>query len=147
MGGGGAAGDDEWDLDRFVLAQDEDGTYERALAEVRRGRKSTHWMWFVFPQLAGLGHSPTAVYYAISGLDEARAYFAHPVLGPRLRECVAAVLDNDDSVESIFGPIDAMKLRSSMTLFMRAEPDEPGFGAVLEAFFDGVADSATLERL
>jgi uncharacterized protein (DUF1810 family) len=140
-------GEDDWNLGRFVQAQDDGGTHERALEEIRRGRKTTHWMWFVFPQLAGLGHSPTAVYYAISSLDEARAYLAHAVLGPRLFACVDAVLELDGAAESIFGSIDAVKLRSSMTLFTQAAPDEPRFGAVLDKFFDGIADTATLERL
>ena len=132
------------DLERFVRAQDSGGTYEQALAELRRGRKTTHWMWFVFPQVAGLGRSPMAQRYAIESLDEARAYLAHPVLGPRLLECAQAVLDSDPgSAEAIFGGIDAVKLRSSMTLFLRADPSHPQFQGVLDAYFDGVPDAAT----
>ena len=135
------------DLQRFVDAQDSGGTYDQAVAELRRGRKVSHWMWFVFPQIAGLGRSSTAQAYAIADLAEARAYLAHPVLGPRLLECSRLVADHADrSAEQIFGGIDAMKLRSSMTLLAQAAPDEPVFGEVLEAFFDG-PDQATLDRL
>ena len=135
-----------FDLDRFVSAQDSGGTYEQALTELRRGRKTSHWMWFVFPQVAGLGRSGTAQHYAVSGLDEARAYLAHPVLGQRLRESVAALLETDaGSAEEVLGSTDAMKLRSSMTLFDRADPDEPAFAAVLDRFFDGRPDPRTLE--
>jgi uncharacterized protein (DUF1810 family) len=144
---------DPFDLRRFVDAQDEGGTYQRALGELRRGRKSSHWMWFVFPQLAGLGLSATSRRYAISSLDEARAYLAHPVLGPRLIEC-ASVLEGtgrtgEDGAEQIFGGVDAQKLRSSMTLFARAAgPDGPAaFGQVLRQFFGGVEDQATLDLL
>src|ERR1700757_3448214 len=109
---------DPYDLQRFVAAQDSGGTYEQARAELRSGRKRSHWMWFVFPQIAGLGQSPTSRRYAISSLDEARAYLAHPVLGARLLDCARIVGELDDrSAEEIFGAIDAMKLRSSMTLF------------------------------
>jgi uncharacterized protein (DUF1810 family) len=141
-------GDDGFRLRRFVEAQDAGGTYDAALAELRRGRKSGHWMWFVFPQVAGLGSSPAAREYAISGLDEARAYLAHPVLGPRLLQSARALLDGPgrDAVEML-GPVDAMKLRSSMTLFAAADPDQPVYGQVLEKFFDGEADQATLARL
>ena len=136
-----------YDLARFVDAQDSGGTYERALAELRAGRKSSHWMWFVFPQIAGLGRSGMAERYAISSLEEASAYLAHPVLGPRLVECANAVVQHGDrSAEQIFGGIDAVKLRSSMTLFARAEPAEPVFARVLELFFAG-PDPATEERL
>jgi uncharacterized protein (DUF1810 family) len=132
------------DLGRFVEAQDAGGTYARALAELRRGRKSSHWMWFVFPQLAGLGRSGTARHYAISGLDEARGYLAHPVLGPRLRECCGALLDlpGDTSVTDVLGPVDATKLRSSMTLFLRADPEETCCARVLQRYFDA-PDEAT----
>jgi uncharacterized protein (DUF1810 family) len=135
-------------LQRFVAAQDESGTYADALAELRAGRKRSHWMWFVFPQVAGLGRSPTAQYFAIADLEEARAYLAHPVLGPRLRDCAAALagLDETDPV-AVLGDIDAVKLRSSMTLFARADPDEPLFGAVLDRFYDGAEDAATLALL
>lgn len=133
-------------LDRFVAAQA--GVYEDALAELRRGRKTGHWMWFVFPQVAGLGRSPNAVHYALGSLAEARAYLAHPILGPRLRECSAAVLATEGrTAEEILGPIDARKLRSSMTLFHRADPDEPVFAAVIERFYGGHADDRTDEIL
>jgi uncharacterized protein (DUF1810 family) len=100
--------DDQYNLGRFVAAQDAGGTYERAVAELRQGRKTSHWMWFVFPQIAGLGHSPTSRLYAISSLEEARAYLAHPVLGPRLAECAEIVCGVDGrSAEQIFGRIDA----------------------------------------
>jgi uncharacterized protein (DUF1810 family) len=137
-----------FDLDRFVAAQDQGGTYEQALAELRRGRKTSHWMWFVFPQLAGLGQSPTSRHFAISGLPEARAYLAHPVLGPRLRECTTVVAGiGGRTAREVFGGVDAQKLRSSMTLFQRAAPDEPCFGDVLEAFFDGEPDPLTQRLL
>ena len=134
----------QFDLDRFVAAQDQGGTYEAAVAELRSGRKRSHWMWFVFPQIAGLGQSPISRKFAISSLTEARAYLAHAVLGPRLVECARIVSDLDAaSAEEIFGGIDAMKLRSSMTLFARADPANPVFGEVLEAYFGGVPDHAT----
>ena len=138
---------DPFDLQRFVDAQD-DGTYDRALGELRAGAKRSHWMWFVFPQLAGLGRSETARFYAIADLDEARAYLAHPVLGPRLVECARTLtgLDTHDAV-AVFGGIDAQKLRSSMTLFARAAPDEPAFAAVLDQYFDGTEDGGTTSRL
>ena len=135
------------DLERFVEAQDH-GTYEQALAELRAGRKRTHWMWFVFPQIAGLGRSDIARHYAIGSLDEARAYLSHPVLGPRLRECAQALLDaGATDAEAVLGPVDALKLRSCMTLFARAAPDDPLFARVLERYFDGRADDATDRRL
>jgi uncharacterized protein (DUF1810 family) len=139
---------DPYNLERFVAAQDGGGTYDRALAELRRGRKSSHWMWFVFPQIAGLGQSPTSRRYAISSLAEARAYLAHPVLGPRLVDCATAVSGAaTGDAGAIFGSIDAQKLHSSMTLFHRADPAEPVFGAVLAGFFGGVPDAATDQRL
>jgi uncharacterized protein (DUF1810 family) len=135
-------------LERFVEAEDRGGTFDRALSELREGRKTSHWMWFVFPQIAGLGRSPTAVEYAISSLDEARAYLAHPVLGPRLVEATRTLADAGESnAVAVLGGTDAMKLRSSMTLFARAAPDEPLFRRVLDRFFDGAADPATEERL
>jgi uncharacterized protein (DUF1810 family) len=139
---------DAFGLQRFVDAQDGGGTYRDALAELRAGRKRSHWMWFVFPQIAGLGRSATAQHYAISGLDEARAYLAHPVLGPRLLESAGALteLDSTDPV-GVLGGIDAQKLRSSMTLFAAAAPDVPVFGHVLEQYFDGARDEATTARL
>ena len=135
--------DDPYELSRFVAAQDAGGTYDRALDELRRGRKTGHWMWFVFPQVAGLGHSPVAQHYAIASFGEARAYLAHPVLGPRLRECAALVAALPPGAETIFGSIDAMKLRSSMTLFLRAAPDEGVFQQVLDRHFGGRADAMT----
>jgi uncharacterized protein (DUF1810 family) len=139
------------DLVRFVDAQNSGGTYASALAELRRGRKTSHWMWFVLPQIAGLGQSPTAVYYGVRGIDEARAYLAHPVLGPRLLECADALagLDTTDPVE-VLGGIDAVKLRSSMTLFAHATDDEATrrrFSAVLDQYFGGEEDAATLARI
>ena len=139
---------DPFGLARFVEAQDAGGTYDQALAELRAGGKHGHWMWFVFPQILGLGRSPTAQHFAISGLDEARAYLAHPVLGPRLVEAAQALLDQPtrDPV-AVLGSIDAQKLRSSMTLFARAAPQEPTFGRVLDEFFGGESDEATISRL
>jgi len=135
-------------LHRFVAAQDEGGTHDRALGELRAGRKTSHWMWFVFPQLAGLGRSPTARRYAISGLAEAQAYLAHPVLGPRLLETTAAVIEIDArTAEEVLGTVDALKLRSSMTLFARAAHDEPLFREVLDRFFAGDPDEETARRL
>ena len=135
-----------FDLDRFVAAQA--GVYAQALAELEAGAKRSHWMWFVFPQLAGLGRSPTAIFYAIGSADEARAYLAHPLLGARLRDCVAAILRHKDrSAEAIFGAVDAMKLKSSMTLFEAVAGDPTPFAAVLDAFFAGARDAATLDLL
>jgi len=138
----------DFDLKRFVAAQDGGDTYERALGELRAGRKTSHWMWFVFPQIEGLGRSPTARAYAIFSLAEACAYLAHPVLGPRLRECADALLglDADDPV-AVMGPIDAVKLRSSMTLFARADPEEVRFPAVLRKFYGSEEDEVTLSLL
>ena len=143
------ATEDPFDLQRFVAAQDARGTYDRAAAELRGGRKTSHWMWFVFPQIAGLGYSPTSRTYAITSLAEARAYLAHPVLGARLIEC-ATILSNlpgGRTAEQIFGDVDAQKLHSSATLFMRAAPGEPVFRQVLDRYFGGVPDSATDERI
>jgi uncharacterized protein (DUF1810 family) len=139
---------DPHDLSRFVAAQDEWGTYDQALAELRAGTKRGHWMWFVFPQLAGLGRSPTAQRFGISGLGEARAYLADPVLGPRLLECCQALTDlpGKDPV-AVLGDIDALKLRSSMTLFDRADPDQRAFRAVLEKYYGGSEDQLTLGML
>jgi uncharacterized protein (DUF1810 family) len=149
---------DPYDLDRFVAAQDAGGSYGHAIAELRAGRKTGHWMWFVFPQLAGLGLSATAQRFAISSLGEARAYLRHPVLGPRLTQCATILTElgeqtaergkqsaepGKQSAEQVFGEIDAMKLRSSMTLFSRAGPSEPAFGAVLGQYFDGKPDPLT----
>jgi uncharacterized protein (DUF1810 family) len=135
-----------FDLDRFLAAQD--SIYPQALAELEAGRKQSHWMWFVFPQLAGLGRSPTAIFYALASAEEARAYLAHALLGPRLRTCAAAVLAHRGrSAEAIFGTVDAMKLKSSMTLFEAAAEDPAPFAALLDAFFAGARDAATLELL
>jgi uncharacterized protein (DUF1810 family) len=136
------------DLARFVDAQDAGDTYATAMRELRAGHKRSHWMWFVFPQVEGLGRSPTAQHFGVRDLAEARAYVAHPVLGPRLVEASRALVEqpSDDPVE-VLGPTDAMKLRSSMTLFAAADPDQPVYGEVLAKFFDGTADDATLARL
>jgi uncharacterized protein (DUF1810 family) len=139
--------DDPFELERFVAAQDQGGTYHAAVAELRSGHKRSHWMWFVFPQIAGLGQTPTSRRYAISSLAEARAYLAHPVLGTRLLECASIVAGlRGASAQDIFGGIDAMKLRSSMTLFARADPGHAVFREVLDAYYGGVGDEAT-ERL
>ncbi|MCF6745852.1 DUF1810 domain-containing protein [Blastococcus sp. KM273128] len=137
---------DPFDLRRFVDAQAQ--TYDQALAELRAGRKRTHWMWFVFPQVEGLGRSGMAQRYAVSGLDEARAYLAHPVLGRRLVECARALtaLDTEDA-DAVLGPVDAQKLRSSMTLYAHADPDQPVFREVLDHYFGGAEDDATTSRL
>jgi uncharacterized protein (DUF1810 family) len=130
------------DLERFRTAQD--GAYSGALAELRRGRKTGHWIWFVFPQLRGLGRSEMSTFYGIASLDEARAYLADPVLGARLRACADTLLaTKGSSAEAILGSVDALKVRSSMTLFHRADPGEPRFGAVLHRFYGGVADPDT----
>ncbi|MEO5778622.1 MULTISPECIES: DUF1810 domain-containing protein [Arthrobacter] len=135
-------------LDRFETAQDSGGTYLRAIEELRAGSKRGHWMWFIFPQVAGLGHSATSRRFAIASLAEARAYLRHPVLGPRLVECAGIVAGHTGyAPEQIFGGIDALKLHSSMTLFHRADPDEPAFSDVLAGFFDGRPDSATVRLL
>jgi uncharacterized protein (DUF1810 family) len=139
------------DLERFVHAQDEGGTYAAALSELRAGRKRGHWIWFVLPQVAGLGHSEMSRTYAVSGLPEARAYLRHPVLGPRLRECADALLSlvTSDPVE-VLGSVDATKVRSSMTLFERAAGDvdeAKPFAEVLDRFYGGRRDDATLAAL
>jgi uncharacterized protein (DUF1810 family) len=134
-----------FDLDRFVDAQRP--VYDSALRELRAGRKTGHWMWFVFPQIAGLGRTAMSQRYAIGSLGEARAYLAHPVLGARLRECAEALLAASGSAEEILGGIDALKLRSSMTLFARADPSEPLFERVLDRFYGGAFDELTDERL
>ena len=147
---------DPFALQRFVTAQER--TYATALEELRRGRKTSHWMWFVLPQVQGLGRSPMAQRYAVSGLEEARAYLAHPVLGKRLVECATALLDLAErqrtagrrpDAATVLGDVDATKLRSSMTLFARAADPEDArpFRSVLEEYFDGEEDPATLDRL
>ena len=139
--------DDPYNLTRFVTAQDASGTYQRALEELRRGRKTSHWMWFIFPQIAGLGFSHMSRTYAISSLEEARAYLQHPVLGHRLRECAAAIVASGaPTAEALMGGIDAVKLRSSMTLFFRADPTESVFQQVLDHYFAGQPDPATGQR-
>ncbi|HYM84809.1 MAG TPA: DUF1810 domain-containing protein [Candidatus Dormibacteraeota bacterium] len=136
----------EHDLERFVTAQAD--TYESALRQLREGSKTGHWMWFVFPQVEGLGRSDVSRYFGIRSLGEARAYLAHPLLGPRLRECAAALLAVEGlGAEAILGGIDALKLRSSMTLFHRAAPDEPLFEKVLQRYYAGRPDPMTDEIL
>jgi uncharacterized protein (DUF1810 family) len=137
---------DPYDLDRFVRAQDP--VIANVRTELRQGRKTSHWMWFIFPQVAGLGMSPMSQHFAISSLDEARAYLHHPVLGRRLKECVTILLDlKSSSAHDIFGSPDDMKLHSSLTLFSRAAPDEALFDRALARFFDGEPDTETLRRL
>ncbi len=139
---------DPFDLDRFVQAQNAGSAYQRAVVEMRDGRKVSHWMWFVFPQIAGLGSSANAKRFAIASVAEAQAYLQHPVLGPRLAECATVLvgLPGDDPVR-IFGGVDAQKLRSSMTLFMRADPSRSLFAQVLVKYFEGNSDPATELRL
>src|SRR5271170_5966328 len=138
---------DRFDLERFVEAQA--GVYEQACTELRAGRKRTHWMWFVFPQIRGLGSSEMALRYAISGLEEARAYLEHPILGPRLRECAGIVVGVEGkTVEEIFGDPDDLKFHSSMTLFAKASAIGAGvFGDVLKRYFGGEIDRGTLDRI
>lgn len=138
----------EYDLSRFTAAQESGGTYRRALTELHQGRKVSHWMWFVFPQLAGLGHSWMAQHYAIASLDEARDYMADALLGPRLLECSAAVAAvRAISAADVFGAVDALKFRSCMTLFQVAAPDEALFGRLLDHYFSGEPDPVTLELI
>ena len=138
--------DDPFRLRRFIDAQRP--VYDAVVAELRDGRKRSHWMWFVFPQIAGLGRSEMSERFAISSLDEARAYLAHPVLGPRLRECATLVAAVEGrSIAEIFGAPDDRKFRSSMTLFARAAPQEPVFAECLRRYFAGEPDPETLDRL
>lgn len=138
--------DDPFDLKRFVDAQAP--VYGNVVGELRDGRKRSHWMWFVFPQVRGLGGSPTAIHYGISSLDEARAYLRHDVLGPRLRECARLVNQvQGRSAREIFGSPDDLKLRSSMTLFARATDDNDDFVALLDKYYDGQEDALTVARL
>jgi uncharacterized protein (DUF1810 family) len=140
-------GDDPFDLRRFVEAQSRSGTYDRALSELRAGRKTSHWMWFVFPQLSGLGRSQMARAYAISSIAEARAYLDHPTLGPRLRDCCRALLSIEQgSAVDVLGAVDAVKLRSSMTLFAKAG-DETLFFEVLDRYYGGIGDPETERRI
>lgn len=137
---------DVFNLQRFTDAQAD--IYQRVVAELRSGMKRSHWMWFVFPQIAGLGSSTTAIHYAISSLTEAEAYLAHPVLGPRLRECTQLVNEIDGrSIDDIFGYPDDLKFRSSMTLFSSASADNQIFLDALEKYFNGEMDELTLQRL
>ena len=139
-------GADQFDLQRFADAQDR--VYDAVVGELRSGQKRSHWIWFVFPQLRGLGHSPTAQHYGIASLDEARAYLMHEVLGPRLRECTRLVADIEGrSANDIFGWPDNLKVRSSMTLFARATDNDAEFRAVLDKFYNGEEDAATVELL
>ena len=135
-----------FDLARFL--EEQEHAYDGVLDELRRGRKTGHWIWFIFPQVAGLGHSAMSQRFAIASLDEARAYLAHPVLGPRLRECITALLAvRGRTADEILGPLDAMKLRSSLTLFHRAAPDDPAFVEALDRLYGGSVDDATDEWL
>ncbi len=135
-----------FDLTRFTTAQDP--VYDQVCAELTAGAKRTHWMWFIFPQIAGLGSSPTARFYAIASQDEATAYLAHPILGPRLRECTNLVnAVSGKSAHAIFGTPDDLKFRSSMTLFAHTAPAEPAFREALDKYFQGESDQATLDRL
>jgi uncharacterized protein (DUF1810 family) len=137
---------DPFDLQRFVDAQE--WSFADALAELEAGRKQTHWIWFVFPQLAALGRSETARFFGIRSADEAGAYLAHPLLGPRLRQCCAALLPHrSEKAEAIMGSIDALKLRSSMTLFEAVAADPSPFAAVLDAFYGGARDPLTLDLI
>ena len=134
------------DLDRFLTAQD--GVYDEALAEIRSGHKQSHWMWFIFPQIAGLGFSETSRHFAIRDRAEAEAYLSHPVLGPRLRECAQTLLDLEGrSAAQIFGELDAMKLRSSATLFAAVSPDNSLFHRILARYFEAQSDERTLTLL
>lgn len=131
-----------YDLDRFLAAQDR--VYEEVLAELGRGRKESHWIWFIFPQIAGLGSSDMSRRFAIRSLGEARAYLAHPVLGARLRECCGLILALvGGSMEEVLGPLDARKLHSCVTLFHRADPDIPLFSEILARYYGGASDTAT----
>jgi uncharacterized protein (DUF1810 family) len=137
---------DPYDLDRFVRAQQTD--YDEALSEIREGRKRTHWMWYIFPQLEGLGSSWNSVHYSISGIAEAEAYLAHPVLGPRLVACAEAALRHEGlTAFAIFGYPDDVKLRSSATLFASVSPAGSVFHGIIDQFFDGQPDERTLRRL
>ena len=140
--------EDPYNLKRFLDAQNWSGSYETVVSELRSGWKAGHWMWFIFPQVTGLGSSHMSKEFGISSIAEAQAYLGHPVLGPRLRECAQILLRIEGkSATEILGRIDAIKLRSSMTLFMRAKPDEPLFREVLAKYFDGSEDQETIVRL
>lgn len=136
----------EYTLQRFLDAQQED--YEQALAEVKNGKKRSHWIWYIFPQLKGLGMSYNSQYYGISGRGEAKAYLEHPVLGARLREITKALLDQQDvSVQDVFGSLDAMKVLSSMTLFHEVATDDNLFSQVIDKYYQGIPDRITVEKL
>ena len=140
------SGLDRYNLQRFIEAQDR--IFKHVISELGAGTKMSHWMWFIFPQIRGLGRSPTAIEYAISGPDEARAYLDHPVLGPRLKECTQLVLQVENrSVAQIFGSPDDMKFRSCMTLFAQVSPDDNLFTRALQKYFAGVPDPLTLDRI
>ncbi|HWI85406.1 MAG TPA: DUF1810 domain-containing protein [Sphingomonas sp.] len=137
---------DPFDLDRFLKAQEED--YDTALDELRSGRKRTHWIWYIFPQIAGLGRSPTAQHYAIRSLEEARAYLQHPILGARLHESLKVLqLLSATSADEVFGPLDAIKFRSSLTLFAEADAGDAIVAAALDRWFAGEKDEATIDLL
>lgn len=137
---------DQYNLERFVSAQD--SIYAEVVSELRAGMKTSHWMWFIFPQIRGLGRSPVSIEYAISSGEEAAAYLQHPVLGPRLKECTQLVLDVENrSAEEIFGSPDDMKFRSSMTLFAQVSADDDIFIRALQQYFGGAPDQLTLDRL
>jgi uncharacterized protein (DUF1810 family) len=137
---------DPYNLERFVIAQD--SVFKHVLAELKAGTKMSHWMWFIFPQIRGLGRSPISIEYAISSRDEARAYLQHPLLGPHLKQCTQLVLQVDGrSAFDIFDTPDDMKFRSSMTLFADVSPDDDIFQRALKKYFDGVPDQLTLDRL
>ena len=144
--GSNRSSDDRYNLKRFVIAQDP--IFKRVLSELQAGTKMGHWMWFIFPQIKGLGRSPTSIEYAISSRDEAQAYLQHPVLGPRLKECTQSVLNvNGRSATDIFGTPDDIKFRSSMTLFAQVSRDDDIFHRALQKYFSGVPDRLTLDRL
>ena len=137
---------DPYNLNRFVMAQE--AVYSDVVTELMQGRKSGHWIWFIFPQIAGLGHSPVSQRYSLSSIEEARAYNAHPILGPRLIECTNLVLAaKDRSVEQIFGALDALKFRSCMTLFSVADPENRIFQKAVDRCFEGEPDTLTLKAL
>ncbi len=137
---------DSWNLDRFVEAQNP--VYHQVCSELKQGRKISHWIWFIFPQIAGLGHSPMAKRFALSSLEEAKKYFDHLVLGMRLKECTRLVNGIEgSSVQEIFGSIDGMKFRSSMTLFVHATTDNQCFEEALQKYFGGEYDQLTVERI
>jgi len=137
---------DPYNLERFTQAQN--SVYEEVLSELKNGAKVSHWMWFIFPQIKGLGRSPTAIEFAISSREEAIAYLHHPLLGPRLKECTRLVLSTKGrSIEQIFGSPDDLKFRSSMTLFAQVSPDDDIFIQVLQKYFKGECDQFTLDRL